>query len=105
LSRRERFCNQPKRSNASDRAQRRERKALGVSDDLAAIPGLTTAMLVALGEKSIRSVEDLADCATDDLMGWNERKDKETIHHEGVLDDFTLSRPDVEDMRAPELQW
>ena len=66
-----------------------KRKALGVSDDLAAIPGLTTAMLVALGEKNVKTVEDLADCATDDLLGWNERKDKETIHHEGILDAFT----------------
>src|SRR5262249_27029181 len=75
-----------------------KRKALGVSDDLAAIPGLTTAMLVALGEKNIKSIEDLADCATDDLLGWNERKDKETIHHEVVLHDFTLSKTDIEAM-------
>jgi N utilization substance protein A len=69
-----------------------------VSDDLAAIPGLTTAMLVALGDKNVKSVEDLADCATDDLLGWNERKDKETIHHEGILDAFGVSRPDAEEM-------
>jgi N utilization substance protein A len=75
-----------------------KRKALGVSDDLAAIPGLTTAMLVALGDKNVKSVEDLADCATDDLLGWNERKDKETIHHEGILDAFSVSRPDAEEM-------
>jgi transcription termination/antitermination protein NusA len=75
-----------------------KRKALGVSDDLAAIPGLTTPMLVALGEKNVKSVEDLADCATDDLLGWNERKDKETIHHEGILDAFGVSRPDAEEM-------
>ena len=35
-------------------------------------------MLVALGEKNVKTVEDLADYATDDLLGWNERKDKET---------------------------
>ena len=75
-----------------------KRKALGVSDELAAIPGLTTAMLVALGEKNVKSVEDLADCATDDLLGWNERKDKETIHHEGILDAFGLARPDAEEL-------
>jgi len=75
-----------------------KRKALGVSDDVAAIPGLTTAMLVALGEKNVKTVEDLADCATDDLLGWNERKDKETIHHEGILDSFTLGKPEIEDL-------
>jgi N utilization substance protein A len=51
-----------------------------------------------LGVKNVKSVEDLADCATDDLLGWNERKDKETIHHEGILDAFSVSRPDAEEM-------
>jgi len=77
-----------------------KRKALGVSDEVATIPGLTTAMLVALGEKNIKTVEDVADCATDDLLGWNERKDKDkaTIHHEGVLDAFNLSKQEIEDL-------
>src|SRR5215468_9065354 len=75
-----------------------KRKALGVVDDVAAIPGLTTAMLVALGEKNVKTVEDLADCATDDLLGWNERKDKETIHHEGILDASNLSKQEIEDL-------
>jgi len=43
-------------------------------------------------------VEDVADCATDDLLGWNERKDKETIHHEGILDGFNLSKQEIEDL-------
>jgi N utilization substance protein A len=46
----------------------------------------------------VKTVEDLADCATDDLLGWNERKDKETIHHEGILDSFTLGKPEIEDL-------
>jgi transcription termination/antitermination protein NusA len=75
-----------------------KRKALGVADDLATIPGLTTAMLVALGENNIKSVEDLADCATDDLLGWSERKDKETIHHDGVLGSFSIGKPEAEEM-------
>jgi transcription termination/antitermination protein NusA len=65
---------------------------------VATIPGLTTAMLVALGEKNVKTVEDVADCATDDLLGWNERKDKETIHHEGILDTFNLSKQEVEEL-------
>ena len=50
------------------------RVELGVSDDLAKIEGVTTAMMVALGEAGIKTIEDLADCATDDLVGWTERK-------------------------------
>jgi N utilization substance protein A len=75
-----------------------KRKALGVADQLAEVPGITTAMLVTLGENNIKTVEDLADCATDDLAGWSERKDKETIRHEGILDKFSLSKDQVEDM-------
>ena len=41
-----------------------KRKELGVSDDLAKIPGVTTAMLVAFGENDIKTVEDLAGADT-----------------------------------------
>jgi N utilization substance protein A len=55
-------------------------------------------MLVTLGENAIKTVEDLADCATDDLAGWSERKDKETIRHDGILDGFGLTKSQVEDL-------
>ncbi|MGI9386115.1 MAG: transcription termination factor NusA, partial [Methyloligellaceae bacterium] len=72
------------------------RKELGVDDDLAALPGLTTAMLVALGEKEVKTVEDVADCATDDLTGWYEKVDGESVRQPGFLDGFDVSRPDAE---------
>jgi N utilization substance protein A len=75
-----------------------KRKALGVADELAEVPGITTAMLVTLGESNIKTVEDLADCATDDLAGWSERKDKETTRHAGILDGSGLSKDQVEDL-------
>jgi transcription termination/antitermination protein NusA len=75
-----------------------KRKDLGVADDLKDIPGLTTAMLVKLGENGIKTVEDLAGCATDDLLGWSERKDGETSRHAGALDGFELTRADCEAM-------
>src|ERR1044071_7051195 len=49
-------------------ASREERRALGVSDDLAEIPHLTEAMLVTLGKANIRTLDDLADLATDELI-------------------------------------
>jgi N utilization substance protein A len=73
-----------------------KRKALGVADDLKEVPGITTRMLVALGENDIKTVEDLAGCATDDLAGWSERKDGETTHNAGFLDGFELSREECE---------
>jgi len=72
------------------------RSELGVEDALKEIPGITTEMLVALGENGIKTVEDLAGCATDDLVGWSERKDNETVHHAGALDGFELTRTECE---------
>ena len=43
-------------------------KELGVVDDVAAIEGLTPAMLVKLGEKGVKSLDDLGDLASDELM-------------------------------------
>jgi N utilization substance protein A len=73
-----------------------KRRELGVEDGLNDIPGVTTPMLVAFAEHGIRSVEDLADCATDDLDGWNEFKDGKAIRHTGILDRFRVSRQDCD---------
>ena len=78
-----------------------KRRELGVADELAEVQGMTTAMMVALGESGIKSVEDFADCATDELVGWTERKkekDAEAVRHKGILDGFEISRKDAEDM-------
>ncbi|MBH0237667.1 transcription termination factor NusA [Methylobrevis albus] len=81
---------------AQEQARDEERRTLGVEDQLKEIPGLTTAMLVALGKDDIKTVEDLAGCATDDLVGWTERKNGETTRHTGTLSAFDLSRADAE---------
>jgi N utilization substance protein A len=89
---------------ARDYLERREaeldakRRELGVDDDLAAVPGLSSAMLVALGQNGVKTVEDFADCATDDLVGWSERKDGTTTRHKGFLEDFDVSKEDAEQM-------
>ena len=45
-----------------------KRRALGVADDLAGLEGLSPAMLVALGEKGVKTLDDLADLASDELI-------------------------------------
>jgi transcription termination/antitermination protein NusA len=77
-----------------------KRRELGVSDDLAKVSGVTTAMLVSFGEHGIKTLEDLADCATDDLIGWTERKrdkDTEAVRHKGILDG-EVGRAEAEEM-------
>jgi len=73
-----------------------KRIELGVEDALKEVPGVTTRMLVALGENGIKTVEDLAGCATDDLTGWTERKDGENVRYPGALDGFELSREEID---------
>jgi len=73
-----------------------KRRELGVEDALKEVPGVTSRMLVAFGENGVKSVEDLAGCATDEVSGWSERKDGETIRHPGILDGFELTREDAE---------
>jgi transcription termination/antitermination protein NusA len=73
-----------------------QRKELGVEDAVKEVPGVTTAMLVKFGENGIKTVEDLAGCATDDLAGWTERKDGEAVRQPGILDGFDLAREEAE---------
>jgi N utilization substance protein A len=53
-------------------------------------------MLVAFGENGVKTVEDLAGCATDDLTGWTERKDGESKREPGILEGFDVSRDEAE---------
>ncbi|GJD64772.1 transcription termination factor NusA [Methylobacterium frigidaeris] len=71
---------------------------LGVADELREIDGITTPMMVALGENDVKTVEDLAGCATDDLVGYTEGRGPEAVRHAGYLDGFELSRAEAEAM-------
>jgi N utilization substance protein A len=75
-----------------------KRQELGVADELREIDGVTTPMLVALGENDVKSVEDLAGCATDDLVGYTEGRGPEATKHAGYLDGFEISRAEAEAM-------
>ena len=71
---------------------------LGIADDLKEVEGLNHEMLVVLGENDVKTVEDLAECATDDLIGWTERKDGEVVRFDGFLDQFNIRKHQAEDM-------
>jgi transcription termination/antitermination protein NusA len=75
-----------------------KRVELGVQDDLATFEGMSAQMLVALGESGVKSLEDFADLATDDLTGWNERKNGETIKHKGTFSGLDVTAADAEAM-------
>jgi N utilization substance protein A len=62
-------------------AAREERRGLGVEDALADIDGLTEPMLVALGKAGVRTLDDLGDLATDELVS----------KRDGLLKEFGLT--------------
>ena len=72
------------------------RSALAVEDAVRDLPGIFPAMLVAFGANGIRTLEDLAGCATDDLLGWTEQSGGRTTSHRGILGDLPLSRRDCD---------
>lgn len=75
-----------------------KRRELGVADELKEIPGITAPMLVAFGEQGIKSIEDLANCATDDLFGWIEEEAGRVTRHKGILHRFWISRRECDAM-------
>ena len=80
-------------------AAREVRRGLGVEDALAELPHMTEAMLVVLGKANIRTLDDLADLATDELIQKKRqepRRRAETAVKRpedkgGLLADFNLS--------------
>ncbi|HET7577159.1 MAG TPA: transcription termination factor NusA [Sphingomicrobium sp.] len=79
-------------------ASREERRALGVEDALAEMPHLTEQMLVTLGKANIRTLDDLADLATDELVQKKrpeQRRQREPSNRPedkgGILADYSLS--------------
>ncbi|QQQ17464.1 transcription termination/antitermination protein NusA [Brevundimonas vitis] len=73
-----------------------KRVELGVLDEVMTVPGVTGAIAVALGEGGIKTVEDLADLATDEIRGGYEVRNGERVKVAGVLESFSLSQEDAE---------
>jgi N utilization substance protein A len=69
-----------------------KRVALGVEDQLKTVPGLTAPMLIGLGEKGVKTLEDFAGLTGDDLRGWFETKNGERVREPGVLEAFQLTQ-------------
>jgi N utilization substance protein A len=73
-----------------------KRVELGVLDEVMAVPGVTGAIAVALGEGGVKTVEDLADLATDEIRGGYEVKNGERVKVPGVLEAFNLAQEEAE---------
>lgn len=74
--------------DAEARAADEKRIEMGVEDALADLDGLTPQMLVALGEEQIKTLEDFAGCAADEL----------TSKEDGILRSFPLTEEEASAM-------
>jgi len=81
---------------AQDERLNVKRRELGVADEIAAIEGLTPAMLVTLGEAGIKTLDDLADLSGDELVNRGD----------GILRNFSLGETEANAMiMAARAHW
>ncbi len=79
-----------------------ERRSLSVEDDVAAISGLTPQMLVTLGKAGIKTLDDLGDLATDELMDPGNREGE----GRGILADYSLDEDQANEIiMAARAHW
>lgn len=79
-----------------EQAARAERVELGVEDAIAELPHMTEAMLVTLGQAGLKTLDDVADLATDELVLKRKaeprrRNDNRKPEPDGVLASYGLS--------------
>ncbi len=77
-------------------AQNERRIELGVEDPVLEVEGVTLPMAVALGEAGVKTLEDLADLATDEIRGGYETQNGERVRTPGALESFNMSQEDAE---------
>ena len=75
-----------------------KRIEMGVEDAVVQMDGLDLKMVVTLAENDVKTMEDLAGCATDDLTGWTERVDGERTHYDGILEAYKITPEAAEDL-------
>ena len=73
-------------------------KELGVDDQLINLKGMTQGMLVILGQKNIKRLNDFADLSSDELIGGFDEKKGKKIRIKGYLEEFSLSREEADEL-------
>ena len=73
-------------------------KELGVEESLINLKGMTQGMLVILGQKNIKKLNDFADLSSDELIGGFDEVKGKKIRIDGYLEEFSLSRKEADDL-------
>ena len=94
-----------------EEAAREERRAMGVEDALAELPHINEAMLVTLGRAGIKTLDDLADLATDELVQKKKPEQRRSTRERpedkgGVLGEYGLTEQQGNEMiMAARAHW
>ena len=73
-------------------------KDLGVSDDLINQKGLTPGMLLTLGAKKIKTLNDFAELSSDELVGGYDEKKGVRFKIDGYLEEFALTKNEADEL-------
>jgi len=73
-------------------------KDLGVDDNLINHKGLTPGMLLTLGEKKIKNLQDFAELSSDELIGGYDEKKGVKYKIDGYLEEFALTKNEADDL-------
>ncbi len=73
-------------------------KELGVEEELINLKGMTQGMLVILGQKNIKKLNDFADLSTDELVGGYDEIKGKKVRLQGYLEEFSLSREEADQL-------
>ena len=73
-------------------------KELGMEDSLANLKGITQGMLVLLGQRNIKTLNDFADLSSDELIGGFDEIKGKKIRIDGYLEEFSLSREEADQL-------
>jgi N utilization substance protein A len=85
------------RTYLAHQIQEREKQCqeLGIEDSLRSFANLEP-FLVKLGESGIKTLEGLAECSVDDLVGWTEGHGANAVSYPGIFSTIELPRKDAE---------
>ena len=75
-----------------------ENRRKGETDKLINLKGMTQGMLVILGQKNIRKLNEFADLSSDELIGGFDEIKGQKIRIEGYLEEFSLSRKEADQL-------
>ena len=58
--------------------------------------GLSLGMLLTLGQKNIKTLQDFADLSVDEILGGYDEVKGKRIEFEGILENFDIARSEAE---------